>query len=143
VSRTATRSSTGGDVAAGRRPAGDAAGAAVPTAAGAYYGDVRAHPLPWGALAIDMPGLWCGTASAEAFADVDELAAGCRFADCHHDTEPGCAIRGAVDPCRLAGCRKLERQLARLDDRKAAAQTRKESGPDRSPARPGRRSEPR
>jgi ribosome biogenesis GTPase len=88
-------------------------------------------PLPWGALIVDTPGLrsiglWDG--SGEAFADVDELAAGCRFADCRHDTEPGCAVREAVDPARLAGWRKLVREQARLDDRKAAARARKQSG---------------
>jgi ribosome biogenesis GTPase / thiamine phosphate phosphatase len=87
-------------------------------------------PLPWGALVIDTPGLraiglWDGP--GEAFADIDELAAGCRFADCRHAGEPGCAVRHAVDPERLAAWRKLEREHARLDDRKAAARARKES----------------
>jgi ribosome biogenesis GTPase / thiamine phosphate phosphatase len=87
-------------------------------------------PLPWGALVVDTPGLraiglWDG--AGEAFADVDELAAGCRFADCRHDTEPGCAVRDAVGPERLAAWRKLAREQARLDDRKAAARARKES----------------
>jgi ribosome biogenesis GTPase / thiamine phosphate phosphatase len=86
--------------------------------------------LPGGALIVDTPGLreiglWDG--AGDAFADVDELAAGCRFADCRHETEPGCAVRDAVDPARLAAWRKLEREQARLDDRKAAAQARKES----------------
>ena len=86
--------------------------------------------LPGGALIVDTPGLravglWDG--AGDAFADVDELAAGCRFADCRHDTEPGCAVRGAMDPERLAAWRKLEREQARLEDRKAAARARKES----------------
>ena len=34
---------------------------------------------------------------AETFTDIDELAAACRFNDCAHETEPGCAVRGAVD----------------------------------------------
>ena len=87
-------------------------------------------PLPWGAWIVDTPGLraiglWDGTGSA--FDDIEALAAGCRFADCRHDTEPGCAVRDAVDPERLAAWRKLEREQARLDDRKAAARARKES----------------
>jgi ribosome biogenesis GTPase len=50
---------------------------------------------------------------AAAFADVEELAAGCRFSDCRHDTEPGCAVRAAIaagdlDPARLTHRRKLE-----------------------------------
>ena len=87
-------------------------------------------PLPWGALVVDTPGLraiglWDGP--GDAFADIEELAAACRFADCRHDTEPGCAVRDAVDPERLAALRKLEREQARLEDRKAAALARKES----------------
>jgi ribosome biogenesis GTPase len=86
--------------------------------------------LPNGALVLDTPGLraiglWDGP--GDAFADIEELAEGCRFADCRHDTEPGCAVRDAVDPARLASWRKLEREQARLDDRKAAARARKES----------------
>jgi ribosome biogenesis GTPase / thiamine phosphate phosphatase len=86
--------------------------------------------LPDGALIVDTPGLraiglWDGP--GDAFADIDELAAACRFADCRHDTEPGCAVRDAVDPGRLAAWRKLEREQARLEDRKAAARARKES----------------
>jgi ribosome biogenesis GTPase / thiamine phosphate phosphatase len=86
--------------------------------------------LPWGAWIVDTPGLraiglWDGTGSA--FDDIEALAARCRFADCRHDTEPGCAVRDAVDPERLAAWRKLEREQARLDDRKAAARARKES----------------
>jgi ribosome biogenesis GTPase / thiamine phosphate phosphatase len=87
-------------------------------------------PLPWGALVLDTPGLraiglWDGADSA--FADIDRLAADCRFADCRHDAEPGCAVRGAVDPARIAAWRKLAREQAWLDDRKAAARRRKES----------------
>jgi ribosome biogenesis GTPase len=59
---------------------------------------------------IDTPGLrevglWDG--EADTFADVETLAAGCRFADCRHDREPGCAVRGAVAPERLNARRKL------------------------------------
>ena len=50
---------------------------------------------------------------AAAFADVEALAAGCRFSDCRHETEPGCAVQAAIaagelDPARLAHQRKLE-----------------------------------
>jgi ribosome biogenesis GTPase / thiamine phosphate phosphatase len=88
-------------------------------------------PLPWGALVVDTPGLrevglWDGP--GDAFADIDELATGCRFADCRHDTEPSCAVRGAVDPERLSGWRKLGHEQALLEDRKAVALARKESG---------------
>ena len=87
--------------------------------------------LPGGAFLIDTPGLrevglWEGTAGT--FVEIERLAAECRFADCRHEDEPGCAVRGAVDPERLAAWRKLEREQARLEDRKAAALARKRSG---------------
>ena len=73
--------------------------------------------LPGGAFLIDTPGirvagLWDGT--GDSFADVDTLAANCRFADCGHDSEPGCAVRAELDPERIAAWRKLQRELAWL-----------------------------
>lgn len=87
-------------------------------------------PLPGGALVLDTPGLrsislWHGADSA--FADIDELAAGCRFADCRHDGEPGCAVRDVVEPERIAAWRKLAREQTWLEDRRPAARKRKES----------------
>ncbi len=87
--------------------------------------------LPSGALLIDGPGirrvnLWDGTGTA--FADVDELAARCRFADCGHGTEPGCAVREALAPERLAAWRKLQREQAWVDDRRAAERERDRRG---------------
>ncbi len=77
---------------------------------------------PSGALLVDTPGLrelqlWADESSlAQAFPDVEELAAGCRFRDCHHDEEPGCAVRAAVergeiDSGRLESWHKLQREL--------------------------------
>ena len=82
--------------------------------------------LPSGALLIDTPGLrevglW--DEPAGAFADVEALALRCRFPDCGHATEPGCAVRDAVDPERLAGL----------------AQARARAGVDRRPPRRGAR----
>jgi ribosome biogenesis GTPase len=63
--------------------------------------------LPGHGLLIDTPGmrelqLWeTGEAIAGAFGDIDELAAGCRFRDCRHQTEPGCAVRAAVEAGEL------------------------------------------
>ena len=60
------------------------------------------HLLPGGGLVIDSPGmrelgLWEGAAGVEhAFADLEQLALGCRFRDCRHETEPGCALRSAL-----------------------------------------------
>jgi ribosome biogenesis GTPase len=86
--------------------------------------------VPSGGLVIDTPGLrevqlW-GEASGgltETFQDVAELASTCRFADCVHETEPGCAVRdairsGALPAERLESYRKLQRELARLERRR-------------------------
>lgn len=88
-------------------------------------------PLPSGALLIDTPGLrevglWDD--SDGAFADVEELAAQCRFPDCGHASEPGCAVRDAVDPERLDAWRKLTREQAWIEDRRAAAREREQRG---------------
>jgi ribosome biogenesis GTPase len=86
--------------------------------------------LPGGALVIDTPGLrelqfWDGDVSA-AFEDIEALAADCRFRDCAHAREPGCAVLGAVDKGtlsldRLRSWRKFQRELesiaARTDHR--------------------------
>jgi ribosome biogenesis GTPase / thiamine phosphate phosphatase len=77
--------------------------------------------LPGGAMVIDTPGLrelqlWDATEGvAETFADVDELAAQCRFGNCRHQDEPGCAVQaaltaGTLDSARLESRRKLERE---------------------------------
>jgi ribosome biogenesis GTPase / thiamine phosphate phosphatase len=90
--------------------------------------------LPGGALVIDTPGLrelqfWEGDVSA-AFEDIEALAADCRFRDCAHAREPGCAVLAAVDHGtlaldRLRSWRKLQRELesiaARTDRRLRAA----------------------
>jgi ribosome biogenesis GTPase len=87
--------------------------------------------LPGGALLIDTPGirevgLWDSVDGA--FADIEAAAVNCRFADCAHDTEPGCAVRKAVDPERIAAWRKLAREQAWIQDRKAANRARREFG---------------
>lgn len=78
--------------------------------------------LPDGSLVIDTPGLRSvGLATPESleqvFADVVEYAASCRFNDCAHDTEPGCAVQEAIDsgelPARrLDSWRRLQREAA-------------------------------
>lgn len=86
-------------------------------------------------LLLDTPGmrelqLWDAEAGLDAaFPDIDALAGSCRFADCRHGAEPGCAVQaaiagGALAPDRLEGLRKLERQEARIatqQDARAAA----------------------
>jgi ribosome biogenesis GTPase / thiamine phosphate phosphatase len=84
--------------------------------------------LPGGGLIIDTPGLreiqlWdVGNSLGTAFADVDRLAAGCRFRDCRHETEPGCAVRaaaadGGLAPDRLESFVKLQREAAHLAEK--------------------------
>ena len=78
-----------------------------------------------GTAVIDTPGmrefgLRGGEETAGAFDDVAELAARCRFRDCSHEAEPGCAVVGELDPERLANWRKLTREVlfeARKTDR--------------------------
>jgi ribosome biogenesis GTPase len=80
--------------------------------------------LPSGAVVIDTPGLrlpriWDEAAGLDtAYADVAELARGCRFGDCRHEGEPGCAVVGVVTPERLAGLRKLERERDAVAERR-------------------------
>ncbi len=81
--------------------------------------------LPQGGMLIDTPGmrelaLWADSDDARAstgFAEIDELAQRCRFRDCSHHDEPGCAVLGAVETAalsleRLESFRRLERELA-------------------------------
>lgn len=87
--------------------------------------------LPSGALLIDTPGireagLWDGTGGS--FADIEELAARCRFTDCGHTTEPGCAVRDEADPERVEAWRKLEREQKWVEDRRQAARDREQLG---------------
>jgi ribosome biogenesis GTPase len=91
--------------------------------------------VPTGGCLIDTPGLRSLSLAADhggvaaAFPDIEDLAPACRFADCQHEHEPGCAVLAAVeggmlDPRRLANYRKLERELAfeaRRDDPLARA----------------------
>jgi ribosome biogenesis GTPase len=93
--------------------------------------------LPGGGALIDGPGirelqLWAAeNGVAAAFADIAELAAACRFRDCRHAGEPGCAVAHAVAAGRLAaervaGFHKLRRELASLASRQSGAAAREE-----------------
>ncbi len=88
--------------------------------------------MPNGALLIDTPGireagLWDGGVS-QTFADIEELAARCRFSDCQHNGEPSCAVRADGDPERVAAWQKLEREQAWIEDRRAASRAREGLG---------------
>ena len=95
--------------------------------------------LPGGALLIDTPGMrelqpWVDEAAVtETFEDIAKLAGGCRFGDCAHQTEPGCAVlaaveRGELGAERLDHFRHLGREIAfeeRKRDKSAAAAEKK------------------
>jgi ribosome biogenesis GTPase len=83
-------------------------------------------PVPDGGVIIDTPGLrelqlWDADEGLDqAFVDVAELIAACRFSDCQHRTEPGCAIKaaladGSLPAERWESYQKLQRELARLE----------------------------
>jgi ribosome biogenesis GTPase len=70
-----------------------------------------------GGLWIDTPGMrelaqWVDDEEEVAFDDIAALAAGCKFRDCRHEKEPGCAVREAVTPERLASFHKLAAERA-------------------------------
>lgn len=82
-----------------------------------------------GAMVIDTPGmrsfgLWeAEEGVCEVFADIEELATRCKFANCTHENEPGCAIRNAIrsgelDPARYENFMTLKRESARRAKRK-------------------------
>jgi ribosome biogenesis GTPase len=95
--------------------------------------------LPNGAMVVDTPGMReLGVVGADdglrdVFSDVAAWAPACRYSDCRHAQEPGCAVqaailRGQLDPARLDAWRKLEREMAywaRKDDRERAAADRR------------------
>ena len=97
-------------------------------------------PLADGGLVVDTPGmrelqLWDASEGLEtAFEEIAQLAARCRFSDCAHRREPGCAVRraladGTLDLERFESWRKLERELERLErkqDGRARSEARKE-----------------
>jgi ribosome biogenesis GTPase len=89
--------------------------------------------VPGGGLLVDTPGMrelkpWQGEGGdlevEEAFADISVLADACRYTDCRHGQEPGCAIRGAVasgvlSAERVASWEKLERERLERKDRQS------------------------
>jgi ribosome biogenesis GTPase len=91
----------------------------------------RLFPLPAGGALIDTPGmrefqLWEAGGLDDAFKEVGQLAAYCRFRDCTHQSEPGCAVKraiadGEMESERLWSFQKLKRELEYNDRRKDAA----------------------
>ena len=87
--------------------------------------------LPCGALVIDTPGMrefgvWdAETGVAEAFEDIEVLAASCRFSDCRHEREPGCAVRAALESGALDAGR-FRNYLALRGQARATAKVKRE-----------------
>lgn len=93
-------------------------------------------PLGAGSVLMDTPGvrgfaLWDAEDGLEAvFGDIEELFRSCRFRDCAHDSEPGCAVRaaiesGVVEERRWLSYRKMQRELASLHRRQSVAEQRR------------------
>lgn len=100
-------------------------------------------PLPGGGWLIDTPGfravsLWLsGRGIERAFVDVFDLMDHCRFRDCKHDREPGCAVRAAIDagdldPARFESLERLVAEEAALEEE----QRRQDRLSDRRAGRP-------
>jgi len=98
----------------------------------------RLFRLPNGGLLIDGPGirelqLWHdGGGLEDTFSDLAALASGCRFRDCRHEAEPGCAVvaavaEGRLETGRLASFHKLRRELAAVERRHDALARKEES----------------
>jgi len=74
--------------------------------------------LPQGWLLMDLPGirelqlLGGGDSVEDLFTDITLTAQSCRFRDCRHEAEPGCAVQSAIDPARLASFHKLRLEAA-------------------------------
>ena len=107
--------------------------------------------IPGGGRVVDMPGvrglgLWDAESGIEAaFSDIEELAEKCKFRDCHHEGEPGCAVRAAVESGDISEQRYASYQALRQETkdlrarREEARRMRGEKASDRSkaPARKG------
>lgn len=79
-------------------------------------------PLPCGATVIDTPGMrelgiWdAGAGLSAEFADIEALVGKCRFRDCAHRTEPGCAVRAALERGELSADRLLSYEKLRTEN---------------------------
>jgi ribosome biogenesis GTPase / thiamine phosphate phosphatase len=105
--------------------------------------------MPGGWLLMDLPGLreiqlWTDptepTDNLEAsFEDIQALAANCRFRDCTHTAEPGCAVLAAhLDPARLANYQKMQKELAHLERKTNPKLAREAKSKGTAPGKPVR-----
>jgi len=85
------------------------------------------YRLPSGVLLIDVPGMRelrvaeVDDALDDVFEDIEELALACRFSDCAHESEPGCAVNRAIDEGRLDARRLASYRKLRSENREASA----------------------
>jgi ribosome biogenesis GTPase len=125
---TIARALTGQDIAVGDIRDDDAKGRHTTTARSMY----RMHAGGW---LVDTPGMRelalhdASDGIDTLFADITEMAAGCKFSDCQHETEPGCIIRAAIDageldPDRLDRWRKLKDEDQRNSESVAESRAR-------------------
>lgn len=103
-------------------------------------------PLPSGALVMDTPGmrelqLWDSQDGwQQAFSDIESLAAQCRYRDCRHESEAGCAVAeaiasGELDAGRLVNYKKTARELARQASKESKAMSKQAAKKSKSHAR--------
>jgi len=111
------------------------------------------YPVPGGGWVIDTPGMrelrLADTAEGidATFAEIGELARACRFSDCTHAAEPGCAVQAAIaegrlEPARVARWQKLQGEES-ANQAALTARARRADGRRRTPAKPRPRAKPR
>ena len=101
--------------------------------------------MPGGWLLMDLPGLrevqlWASAEQLqESFDDIQELAQHCRFRDCAHAGEPGCAVTAAgLEPARLANFLKMQQELASLEKKTGPRPARASKAKTKAPVKSGR-----
>ncbi|MGD9793625.1 MAG: ribosome small subunit-dependent GTPase A [Acidimicrobiia bacterium] len=100
------------------------------------------HALPGGGVLIDTPGirsigLWVETESVDAtFVDIEDMSARCRFSDCAHDREPGCAVQRAIANGRITA-ERVEAWRVLSAEAAAAGTAGRVGRQDRAGNRPG------
>ena len=106
--------------------------------------------LPTGGLVIDTPGMRElkltadeGVGRDTAFLDIAQLGEGCRFSDCRHRDEPGCAVleavrRGEISPRRLGSFRRQQTELEAMEKRRARERKELEQSRHKQNRRQGR-----
>jgi len=96
------------------------------------------HQLPQGGWLIDTPGMRelqlvdVGDALEDVFVDIVELESQCRFSDCAHETDPGCAVQAAIDDGKLDPARLLRFRKLLSEDRRNSESIAERRARDRS-----------